>query len=159
MAYKVVFEYLGGHGDVGLFWRSDQPSPLKGAGHLPFSLERLLTVFSGAGDTTAQVSRDHHRFDVRSSDFRTRFQVAVSQAPEGSEYDFALLLRNVMSENGDKPDDRVQLFYEDGERASIAGGENHEEVGTHGHSFTVKHNGSGVLKVTIFGPRENHEEL
>ena len=108
MAYKIVFEYLGGHGDVGLFWRSDQPSPLKGAAHLPFSLERLLTVFSSAGDNTAQVSRDHHRFDLRSSNFKTRFQLAVSQAPEGSEYDYALLLRNVMSENGDKPDDRIQ---------------------------------------------------
>ena len=53
----------------------------------------------------------------------------------------------------------IQMFYEDSERASIAGGENHEEVGTHGHGFTVKHNGQGVLKVTIFGPRENHEEL
>ena len=164
MAYKIVFEYMGGHGDVGLFWRSDAPSPLKGAAHLPFSMERLLTTFHSNGDNTAQVVRDHHRFDVRSSSFKTRFQIAVSQAPEGSQYDFALLIRNMMGENSEDAEDRVQLDYNgaDGEaleRASIGAGENHEEVGTHGHSFTVKHNGNSVVKVTVFGPRENHEEL
>ena len=126
-------------------------------------MERLLTVFHSSGDNTAQVVRDHHRFDVRSSDFKTRFQVAVSQAPEGSQYDFALLVRNMMGENHESADDRIQVDFNgaDGnlERSNIAAGENHEEVGIHGHAFTVKHNGSEVIKITIFGPRENHEEL
>ena len=158
-AYKIVFTHAGDAvlGPLGLFWRDQSRSKLQGDASLPFATERFVGSLN-AGDTVAHVTNDNHRFDVRSSDFKLRFQLAVGPSPDG-EYDFSLLLRNVMAEHRGDEDERLQLFYDGNEVASVGGSEDHEEVCNHSHAFTVKYNDEPILTVTIYGPQNDRSEL
>ena len=110
------------------------------------------------GETVAHVTNDNHRFDVRSDDFTLRFQVAVGPSPDGK-FDYSLLIRNIMAETRGDEDEKLQLFYEDTEHASIGGSDTHEAGGNTGHTFTVKHNDDPIVTLTVHGPERNRDEL